>query len=225
MKAKVKLKRVVWGLIACVVVTGIAFSLTLWTVPVEVTETYTETEMRQESYWVSEPYTAEEVEHKTKVLIDESFALARRTLDLGPSYGRDARVGWARVITDFFDVDTPGACLDVDCEPFDCGLAAMVNWGLIDADGHLVGAEGASRYEVAQGRYRVECGVFAPMYRSGTGYPRLDVAVTTEWTEVVGEVTKYKQVEKYRQVPVEVERQRTVTEYQKASMWQLLFED
>ncbi|GAG28032.1 unnamed protein product, partial [marine sediment metagenome] len=37
------------------------------------------------------------------------------------------------------------------------------------------------------------------------------------------ERTETREVTKYRQVPVEVEKQRTVTEYKKVSMWELIF--
>ncbi|MBM4450520.1 MAG: hypothetical protein FJ022_06980, partial [Chloroflexi bacterium] len=67
-----------WKLIASVVgplvVLAIIFALPLKTVPIQVTETYWDTEMKQEPYTVSEPYTDTETytttEMQTKTVYD-----------------------------------------------------------------------------------------------------------------------------------------------------------
>jgi hypothetical protein len=68
-----KWKPIIWGLIPFVVIV-IIFSLPLKTVPVQVTETYWDTEMRSESYTVPESYTENEpytvLETRTETVYD-----------------------------------------------------------------------------------------------------------------------------------------------------------
>ena len=52
------------------------------------------------------------------------------------------------------------------------------------------------------------------------------LTVVLEWNEIVTRTTEHtedREVTKYRQVPVEVEKQRTVTEYERISLWKLFF--
>jgi hypothetical protein len=57
-------------------------------------------------------------------------------------------------------------------------------------------------------------------------YARLTLVLN--WDEVVtkaSELSEYKEVTKYRKVPVEVEKKRTVTKYEKVSVWGFLFRE
>ena len=51
---------------------------------------------------------------------------------------------------------------------------------------------------------------------------RVYLNLKLQWTEQC-EVTRHREVTKYREVPVTVEKQRTVTEYKKASLWEVIF--
>jgi len=55
-------------------------------------------------------------------------------------------------------------------------------------------------------------------------YARLSMALTwNETTTTTTEQAKYREVTKYREVPVQVEKQRTVTNYERVSILGLLF--
>jgi hypothetical protein len=64
---------------------------------------------------------------------------------------------------------------------------------------------------------------FSTVYIRLVKYARLKMVF--KWDEVVTkttERTESKQVTKYRQVPVEVTKQRTVTKYERVSVWRSL---
>lgn len=64
---------------------------------------------------------------------------------------------------------------------------------------------------------------FASDYVRIAKYARLTVVLECgETVTATSERTETREVTKYRQVPVEVEKQRTVTEYKKVSMWELI---
>lgn len=268
-----KLKYLVWGLIGAVVVIAVVFSMPLWTVAVEVSETYTETEMKEESYTVTEEY---EVSRTPR-----SHVLSRTR--------RPAR-GVIRYIEFHRVYESPGLeepvrnCLccteyhadlvvedqkytlvypDPPCSEADYVCAGLnaencrftVEWRASDPKTNVsveLERPGSSYFSLETGftsnafveelapsgymEYPLSSG--ESFFASASTRPRcvvtdylrpggvrcfqpisLYIQLAYEWDDVEFET---KEVTKYREVPVEVEKQRTVTKYEKVSMWKLL---
>lgn len=309
-----KLRYLVFGLIGVVVIIAIIFSLPLWTVPVEVTETYTETEMRQESYTLVTGEVICETPRSTKLFESVSYGggLADIVLYPGSSIGTvfSFYPGYFDVVA---DVRTSGAAGLVTQQSIETGrsrdfpepqwnsvfmkscsgcasykwyepLVQMPDVKNLSGDGPywatLAGAGENGRdctvvmewvssknspcemlallipitkaqdlpegmvltewynaslinEEARSGRIEynlseaAEQGNLADRYMFVCTHPQqsktpvsFSFEFTYEWTDVEIET---KEVTEYREVPVEVEKQRTVTKYEKVSMWQLLF--
>ncbi len=218
-------KAVAIGLVSIIVVICIVFAIPFVNKPVQVVETYTDTEYKEEPYTESEPYTtqvtAEVTESKSKTLYDGTLVeLGRRALP--DRWGTEV----------YFNLDVIGKSNPV----------VSGSWEIADVSNTFYvtiidpGFTQVYKYWGVQGAAQAGDFEFIPklsgMYvmRFSTDYVRLvkygRVTMVFKWDEVAAkttERTEYKEVTKYRQVPVEVTKERTVTKYEKVSAWKLLF--
>lgn len=164
----------------------------------EVTETYYETEMRQESYVVSAPYVSKELAEKTETLYD------------GTPYSVPHGI---RVP---FSITKPDTKLLGSFElPASGGFYIYASAGRIVYE--QLGKRGNIDISLPKGEYE------ALLRERVTWNERVNLRLTLKWTELE-EVTKYRDVTKYRQVPVQVEKQRTVTETEEVPFWEPILE-
>lgn len=186
------------GLGSAIMLTCIVFAIPLKTVPYQTVETYYETEMETESYVVKEPYVTEEMLEKSTVFFN----------------------GFGIVVPDGFDIpffiDKPNAQLAVTFHnPFPGGLYIYSAGRIIY---EKLGNQGTFEIPLPEGTYKAK-------FRENLMWgEQVYVRLVVKWTELE-EVTRYKERTEYREVPVEVEKQRTVTTYQKVSIWELILGD
>ncbi len=177
----------------------IIFALPLRTVSKQATVTYFETVIEQEPYVINEAYTVSEVHDKSKILYD------------------DVRLSVPGGINIPFIIDKPNSRLTISFES-----PAPGGFYIFSSASHILyeqfGNEGTFDIHLPEGEYT---GRFS---ENAMWSEKVHISILMKWTEQV-EVTKYKEVTKHRDVPVKVERQRTTTVYEKASIWQLLFGD
>jgi hypothetical protein len=212
-------------LISVIVVACIFFAFPIVKVPVEVVETYTETEYKEEAYTELESYTVpatgEVTGGESEVFYDDAL------IEL-----------WQRVMPDrwgtevYFTIDLSGKL-----NPTVSG-----SWKIEDvSESYYVsvtdpGFNLVYKYLGAEGAVQADDFMFVPKYsgtyviRFSTNCVRLrkyaSLTLTLHWGEAATEAngtTEYREVTKYRNVPVEVTKQRTVTKYEKNSVWGLLF--
>lgn len=218
-------KAITISLVSIVVVICIVFfAIPLVKVPVQVVENYTETEYKEEVYTESEPYTTqvttEVTESKSETLHDGSL------VEL-----------WRRVMPDrwgtevYFNIDLIGRSNPVVSGSWEIGEVSNTFYVTVTDPGFTQ----VYKYLGSQGTAQSDNFEFIPklsgMYvmRFSTDYIRLvkyaRLKMVFKWDEVVTkttERTESKQVTKYRQVPVEVTKQRTVTKYERVSVWRSL---
>ena len=198
-----RMKSSVWKLAAmalgsAIVFTCVIFAIPLKTVPHQTTKTCYETKMETESYVVKEPHVTQEMLEKSEILFD----------------------GFGTVVPEGFDIpffiDKSNARLAVTFQnPFPGGL-------YIYSAGRIVyeklGNQGTFEIPLPEGNYKAK-------FRENLMWgEQVYVRLAMKWTELE-EVTRYKEVIEYREVPVEVEKQKTTTEYEKVSIWELIFGD
>lgn len=218
-------KAITISLVSIVVVICIVFfAIPLVKVPVQVVENYTETEYKEEAYTESEPYTTqvttEVTESKSETLYDGSL------VEL-----------WRRVMPDrwgtevYFNIDLIGRSNPVVSGSWEIGEVSNTFYVTVTDPGFTQvykhwGVQGAAQSDDFEfipklsGMYVMR---FSTDYIRLVKYARLKMVF--KWDEVVTkttERTESKQVTKYRQVPVEVTKQRTVTKYERISIWRSL---
>jgi len=216
-------KPIAIGLGSAIVIICIAFAIPFIKVPVEVVATYTETEYKQEAYTEREPYkvTGGVTERKSETFYDGTL------VELGRRVMPDR---WGTEV--YFTIDLKGKSNPVasgSWEVEDFSNAFYVT--ATDPNFNIVykykGSEVATQSDDFQfvpnysGMYAMR---FSTDYIRTGKYARLTLVL--KWDETVArttERTEYREVTKYRQVPVEVEKQKTVTKYEKVSIWGLLF--
>jgi hypothetical protein len=192
-----KWKLFVGGIIAAFVLIAIVFALPLKIISTETTETYYVTEMQQEAYSVSEPYVTEEVYEKNEVFADGFYKVV-------PSG-----------ITVPLNIDKPDARLVGKFENPIAGSFAIITsanrilW-------ETFGNQGIIDLPLSQGKY------FARFRENVMWGEDCYIYLAMEWSEVQ-EVTTYKDTIKYRKVPVQVEKQRTIVIQDRTSIWKQIF--
>jgi hypothetical protein len=212
---------VVVAVLAIVVV----FSLPIIQVPVEVTETYYDTEYQQEPYTTTETYTVQTPGGSSGG--GSQTLYYNYLIDLVPSVIFDR---WATDVK--FKVDLAGKPNPVvrgEWEIADYTHSAYVT--VVDPRFIMVyqyrGAEASPQQDSfsfvpeASGTYVMR---FATTSKRLAKYARL--TLTFEWGGGAAQTTeqvKTREVTKYREVPVEVAKTRTSTSYKKGSVWQALF--
>ena len=185
------------AVVLAIILICIIFSIPMKTVSYEVVEPYTVTEMESEPYTVNEPYEEEELVEKTKVLFDET----RLSVPLG--------------INIPFEVDKPDTTLNVY---FSSPVQGA--FYIFTSASHILyeqyGERGDFELQLPEGTYT---GRFSENH---SWSEEIYIRMTLKWTETEKK-TLYREVTRYREVPVEVEKQKTRTEYKKVSMWKSLF--
>jgi hypothetical protein len=200
------------------------FAVPLVEVPVQVIENYTETEYKDEAYTESEPYTTqvttEVKESKSETLYDGSL------VEL-----------WHRVMPDrwgtevYFSLDLIGKSNPVISGSWEIGDVFNTFYVTITDPGftHVY------KYLGPQSTAQADDFEFIPelsgiyVMRFSTDYVRLikyaRLTMVFNWDEITTETTErtdYNEVTKHRQVPVKVIKQRTVTKYERVSLWRFL---
>lgn len=193
-------KRVVTiGLSSAIVLTCIVFAIPLKTVPYQSIETYYDTEMKREPYVADERYVTEELREKSETLFDGSPYSVPSGINIPVSIDKAN----AQLVGSF-ELPAPG------------GFYIYSSSGRIIYE--KLGKRGTFEISLPEGEYE------ALLRENVMWGEQVYLRLIVKWTELE-EVTKYTKVTKYREVPVQVEKQRTVTKYRKASLWKLLFGD
>jgi hypothetical protein len=178
---KASWKPILWGLIPFLIIVVI-FAIPLKEVPVQVTENYWATEMKDESYTVTENYTTTEpyttTETKTETVYDSIINSGN----------------WSYS----FDVKKPNASVSINFYGY--SYPQYFVW------------DGDNRTILNPWRY----------FADTTGKATIKVTYPEEVTRS-RTVTKSRDVVKARQVPTQVLKQRTTTEYVRMSIWAYLF--
>jgi len=239
----VKLRYVLIAVAAAVSV-AIVFTLPLLTTQVQRIETYKETGMSLELYTAVEPVEME-VPHSEMITRQKvSFDMQHRKTCIGFLIRRFAAADEAKITR------TPDGWIQVPSSG-----SIFASWSVAESDRRSPSIAGVclpeagiasspedrpvvSNHEVGwEGKIEVPCEKFFFLYPRNIifiylciGYycdapgpmPPIDISTHYTWysTETVN-----KEVTKSRLVPVEIEKQRVVTDYRKISVWHWLFEE
>ena len=187
-------KYVALGVVFIVVL--LVLLLPLKTVSTEISETYYVTEMRQETSTVNEPYVIEEMREKSETIFDGYSLAVPNGIDI-PFY-----------------IDKPDAQLIGRFEVPTTGGFYIYSSGRIIYE--ELGSQGAFEIALSEGKY------MARLRESTMWGEECYVKLVIKWTELEKE-TKYRETIEYREVPVQVEKQRAVTKHEKVSIWEWLF--
>jgi hypothetical protein len=185
------------GLSAAIVVAAVVMLLPLKTVTEEKTETYYETEFRQETYPVSEAYESQE-------LVTRSLKLAE---------GNYTVVPFGIVIP--FKVEQESARITGDFENSIPGKFSITTIG-DRVIWEMKGTKGTVDVGLPAGEYNA---VFREDVMWGED---CTINLKLLWSEY-GTVTRYRTVDTVKSVPVMVEKQKLVTESFNVPFWKYLF--
>lgn len=201
------------------------FSLPIIQIPVQVTETYFETEYKEEPYTETETYTVKTTAGSnggnSQTLFDDAL------INLGASVMPDR---WGTEVP--FELDVEGKS----------NVSVSGNWEVENFSHAIYATITDPMYNIVYRHRGVEASnqadsfYFAPKiagtytFRLSTTYVRLAkygrLTLVMEWRGASTQTTdqvKTREVTKYRQVPVQVEKQRTVNQHRKGSVWEALF--
>lgn len=188
------------GLVSAIVLVSVIFAIPFKSIPYQDTETYYEFGMIQESYTVNEPYVTEELCEKSEVIFDGFRHMAPSGL-VNHLYIRKPDVQLV------VNIDSP-----ITGAFYIYSSAGRIIYERLDVKKKTI------EISLSEGNYKT---VFREnIMWSEEVYMRL----VTKWTEPE-EMTRYKEIVKYREVPTQTEKQRAVTKYKKGSIWQLIFSD
>jgi hypothetical protein len=199
LKTVLKHERILIAVFVGIVIIAVCvvFSLPLKTVEYESVETYYETETRRESEVVSEPYTVEQQIERSEILLDGNHISVPDGISVS------------------FEVDIDDVELYVSFEstsPGLCNVFSVSNNILYE----MSGSKGSFTYPLEKEAYKVR-------FRENLNWgEEIYMRVELRWTETV-EVTKYREKTEYYEVPVQVEKQRTVWNTKEISLWQWFF--
>jgi hypothetical protein len=218
-------KAITISLVSIVVVICIVFfAVPLVKVPVQVVETYTDTEYKEEPYTESEPYTTQVTEQVTESMYytfyDKDVAEIRRILPyvwVAEFYFNLNIIRKSNpVVSGSWEVlDTYTQCYVTINDPnFNQVYKSLGAVGRAQSDNIEFIPKLSGLYLV---RFQTEAPKTIPKYA--------ELTIVLKWDEVATKTTvntEYREVTKYRQVPVEVTKQRTVTKYERVSVWRFL---
>lgn len=180
-----------------IVLICIIFTIPFSTASYDITETYYDTEIKQESYVVKEPYITKELIDKQETIFNDRPYSA----PFGTNVPLSITKSNAELIGHF---ELPGSG----------GIRIHSPSGKIIYE--QLGQRGDFQVSLPKGEYT------AVLRDSMVWGKPVYLSLILKWTEP-GEVTKYREITKNREVPVQVEKQRSVTRYKKASLWELIF--
>ena len=190
-------KSFVAGIAATLILIAIVFALPLKVITTETTETYYVTEMKQEAYSASEPYVTEEAYEKTNVIADGFYTVIPSGIIIPFNIDKpDAK------LVGRFENPIPGSFVIITA-------ANRILW-------EKLGTQSNIDLALPQGQYRAR---FQENVMWGEDcYIHLEI----KWTETQ-QVTKYRETTEYREVPVQVEKQRTIIKQDRISIWEQIF--
>jgi hypothetical protein len=187
----------VGGIITAFILIAIVFALPLKVISTETIETYYTTEMKQEAYSVSEPYVTEEVSKKNEVFADGFYKVVPSGIIIQ------------------FNIDKPDARLVGKFEnpiPGSFSIITSPNRILWET----FGTQGDIDLPLSQGQYLAR-------FRENVMWGEdCYIYLAMEWTETQ-QVNKYVETIKYREVPIQIEKQRTITKEDRISIWEQIF--
>lgn len=180
-----------------IVLVCIVFAIPFNTVAYDIIETYSDTEMKQEPYVAKEPYISKELREKEETIFDDT------------PYSVPAGISVP------FSVTKANARLAVSFE-----LPASGGFYIYSSSGGIIsenlGQRGEFEISLSRGDYK------ALLRERMVWGKKVSLRLKLKWEEL-GDVTKYSEVTKYRDVPVAVEKQRSAIRYKNASLWELIF--
>jgi hypothetical protein len=184
-------------IISVIVLFGIVSAIPFNTVSYETVETYYEPGVKQEPYTTKESYVVQELIDKQETLINDS----PYTVPYGISVPVLITKADALLIGQF---QLPGSG----------GIRVQTASNKILYE--QLGQQGNFQIPISKGEYTV-------VLRDSRiwGKPA-SISLIVKWTEL-GPVTKYRDVTKNREVPVQIEKQRAITKSKKASFWEMIF--
>jgi hypothetical protein len=192
-----KWKPFVAGIITAFVLIAILFSLPLKVIFTETTETYYVTEMKQEAYTVSEPYVTEEAYEKNKVFADGFYKVIPSGIIIP------------------FNIDKPNAQLVGKFENTIPG-----SFVIITTPNRILWETSGSRGNID---LLISPGEYLARFQENIMWGEdCYIYLAVKWTETQ-QVTKYNEIAKYREVPVQVEKQRTIVKKDRISIWKQVF--
>jgi hypothetical protein len=182
---------------SAIVLFGIISAIPFTTVSYETTETYYETGVKQEPYTAKESYIVKELVEKQETIFNGTPYSVPNGINVPLSITKSDAELIGR-----FELPKLG------------GIRIYLPSGKILYE--LLGQRGDFQISLPKGEYTA-------ILRDSMVWGRpVYLSLIVKWTEL-GEVTKYREVTKNREVPVQVERQRTITKSSKASLWGLIF--
>lgn len=166
------------------------------TVAVETTETYFSTETKTETFTEKEPYTVQEIVDKQETIYeDEPFSVP---------FG----------ISIPLNIDSPDIEISGHFKlPGTGALRVMLSNKILYEQ---LGTSGDFQLTFPEGKYTLVA------RDSMVWGEKMYLKVVKKWSEETT-LTKYREVTKTREVPVQIEKQRTETRYIKVSWWEQLF--
>ena len=199
LKTVLKHERILIAVFAGIVIIAVCvvFSLPLKTVEYESVETYYETEITREPETVSEPYTVEQQVERSEVLLDGNYTSVPDGISVDFEVDNDDTEVYVS-----FSSSAPGIC------------------NVFTASSHILyemrGSEGSFSLPLEHGAYQAR-------FRENLNWgEQIYMRVELRWTETV-EITQYREKTVYHEVPVQVEKQRTVWHTEEISLWQWFF--
>jgi hypothetical protein len=188
---------IIIALISVLVLFSIVSAIPFNTVSYETVETYYEPGVKQEQYTTKESFIVQELVDKQETLINDS----PYTVPYGITVPVLITKSDALLIGHF---ELPGSG----------GIRIQTASNKILYE--QLGQQGNFQVPLSVGEYTV-------VLRDSRiwGKPAI-LSLIVKWTEL-GPVTKYRDVTKNREVPVQVEKQRTITKSKKASFWEMIF--
>lgn len=190
-------RKAIASVIAAIIIACIIFSIPILTVPCSTIEIYTDTEMRKEPYTATEPSISYETRQREKVILQDT-----------PYSVPDG-------ISVSFSVTEADSRLDGSFRlPADGGFYLYSSTGAILYE--QLSSAGAIDIPLDKGTYKVT------VRERVLWGERMNIDLRLKWTEEE-EVTEYGEVTKYHEIPVTVEKQRTVTGTRKSSIWGIIF--
>lgn len=190
-------------------VIAIVFALPLKVVPIPMTESYWDTEMRSENYTTTETYTDMEpyvtTETRTETIYNQSVG-----------YGN-----WSKT----FQIDHPGATVSIEVNNYSSGYYTPRYYVISD---NYSPYWGSTPYYPWGGGVPYWGSGWYPWdgYSGGWGGGQAWATVRVTYPEQVTKyrpVTKTREVIKYRDVPTQIRKERTVIQNVRMSIWESLF--
>jgi serine/threonine protein kinase len=210
------------GTFAVVGVLTILCLVPLKNVPIEATETYYDTEVQKEPYVTTETTQVPET-NESYVVKDQVTTVSAQTW-----YSQELNHPTAPANVTNYTLQISGI--------WDSSAKSLLDYGvqILDSLNYQKMKQGAKLTEYDAigegwgvpyfGIITVDSLKYPDIYVVFYNLTQLDHSIT--WSvhqTITTAVSKQQEVTKYRDVPVQVEKQRTVTTYQKESLWQYLF--